>query len=69
TPKEPCKVSSISCGNTVTLTFASELEDDALARNVVRRLTAQGVSVVIESSESSGNVEAAERSVIADEAL
>lgn len=48
--KEPCKITAISCGDTVAITLSTILDDNAFARNIIRRLAAQGANVVVESS-------------------
>ncbi|MEG1152973.1 MAG: hypothetical protein RSB47_01665 [Ruthenibacterium sp.] len=50
TPKEPVKVSAIAYHGTLALSFTSILEENLMARNMVRRLTAAGIPVTIESN-------------------
>lgn len=50
TPKEPVKVSAIAYRGTVALTFTSILEENLMARNMVRRLSKAGIPVTIESN-------------------
>ena len=52
TDKEPVKVTGISMGDAVAITFTTTLEENLLARNVIRRLVAAGVAVTVESNES-----------------
>lgn len=42
TPREPVKATACACGNTLALTFTTEVEDNRLARSVVRRLAKAG---------------------------
>lgn len=51
TPHEPIKVSAISLGDKVALSFCSLLESNVLARNVAHRLAQAGVAVQVESNE------------------
>lgn len=50
TPKEPNKVTAIACKGEVAVTFTCALEQDVLARSVVRSLTAAGVPVTLEAN-------------------
>ena len=49
TPREPVKATACACGNTLALTFTTEVEDNRLARSVVRRLAKAGVPVTLET--------------------
>lgn len=49
TPKEPVKATACAFNNTLALTFTTEVEDNRLARSVVRRLTKAGVPVTLET--------------------
>lgn len=50
-PKEPYTATAVSLGDTLAMTFGSLLEGQAIARNVVRRLTAAGVPVQLETND------------------
>ncbi|MEG1321574.1 MAG: hypothetical protein RSD01_00480 [Ruthenibacterium sp.] len=50
TPKEPVKVAAIAYHGTVALTFTCILEENLMARNMVRRLAKAGIPITIESN-------------------
>ena len=51
TKREPVKCTAVAYGGTLAFTVTTQLEDQALARNVARRLSRAGVPVTVESSE------------------
>ena len=50
TKQELIECTAVAYAGTLALTIATQLEDNALAKNIARRLTSSGIPVTVEST-------------------